>query len=277
MRPIAKKNITITISTIITLVILLHILGILSPLEELLRRISYPISDKIYTLSVSIEGEEQQFSSVEELRAAYTNISHKYRDQQVINAEVALLQEENKQLREQLSFFQQNTLSHTGADVIGKNIEPLSRSIILNKGYEHGVQEGDAVIVNNGIFVGVVMKSNQRTSIVRLINDNQSTIGATVINKEQSIGLIEGGFGVSVRMKFIPQNELISIGDIIVTSGLNDSIPKGLAIGTIEIVEKEVYQPFQEAIVTPLVDLDKITVVSIITSPSYDEPALDTQ
>jgi len=49
-----------------------------------------------------------------------------------------------------------------------------------------------------------------------------------------------------------------------VTSGLEKGIPQGLLIGTVEAIEKEAYQPFQKAILNPLANLDKITLVSVL-------------
>jgi rod shape-determining protein MreC len=69
-------------------------------------------------------------------------------------------------------------------------------------------------------------------------------------------------------MTFIPQNETITPGDVIVTSGLEPLIPRGLTIGTIEAVEKEAYQPFQKAVLTPLASLNKLRVVSVLLTSS---------
>jgi rod shape-determining protein MreC len=66
-------------------------------------------------------------------------------------------------------------------------------------------------------------------------------------------------------MNYIPQNEIIKVGDMVITSGLEENVPSGLLIGVIEAVEKEAYQPFQKAVITPSVDLTKIKQVLVIT------------
>jgi len=159
-------------------------------------------------------------------------------------AKLTLLEEENKQLREQLNFFEDKQIRYTGAQVIGRDFEPFSSSIILNKGRRDGIVEGNPVIASGGVLVGKIIKSEDSTSVVRLINDNQSRIAGTLTNKDTSIGLIEGGYGISVHMNLIPQNETINIGDTVITSGLEEGVPRGLLIGTVEAVEKEPYQPF---------------------------------
>jgi rod shape-determining protein MreC len=87
-----------------------------------------------------------------------------------------------------------------------------------------------------------------------------------VLNDDSSPGVVDGGYGISLRMQFIPRNENVHIGDQIVTSGLEDKIPKGLLLGTVAVVENEAYQPFQEAVLTPAVNLSKLTFVTVITS-----------
>jgi rod shape-determining protein MreC len=262
--PVSKTKKVIGISVVIFSVIVLHITGVFTPVEELFRAIIKPGSKTLYQWSVTIGEEYTSFSSVEELENAYKTLKEKYIEKNIQEAKLYVLQEENVQLRKQLSFFSSTTVSHIGAEVVGKNIEPLGSTLVIDKGANRNLAIGDPVIVNEGILIGIIVRVNKNTAVVKLINDNQSKIAATVANRDKSIGLVEGGYGISVRMNFIPQNEQISVGDIIITSGLSEHIPKGLLIGQIESVEKEAYQPFQEAIITPAVNLDKMDLVSVI-------------
>ena len=102
------------------------------------------------------------------------------------------------------------------------------------------------------------------SSVVQLISDQYSKIAATVLNRDKSIGVVEGGFGLSLQMNFIPQNENISVGDNIITSGLEEEIPYGLILGYVDVVRKEPYQPFQKAILSSFVDISKAQNVSIL-------------
>jgi cell shape-determining protein MreC len=65
-------------------------------------------------------------------------------------------------------------------------------------------------------------------------------------------------------VKFIPRNEIIIVGEAVVTSGLDPNIPRGLMVGNVVAIENESYQPFQQAVVSPLLDLNKLTIVSIL-------------
>ena len=262
---VSRTKKVLGISTVIFVVIGLHIWGILTPIEEFLRRLLRPGSQVLYQWSTTIGETQYRFDSVEALENAYRETQDKLIDMQLQKAELFTLREENTQLREQLAFFTSSTLSHVGATVIGKNIEPLGSTLVIDRGSTDRINPGDPVIVRGGILVGTIVQTHEKTAIVKLLNDNQSKIASTITNRDKSLGLVEGGYGISIRMNFIPQNEQIFVGDLVITSGLTERIPKGLLIGTIETVEKEAYQPFQEAIVTPAVNLDKIDIVSVIT------------
>lgn len=207
----------------------------------------------------------REFSSPEELERAYAELRSAYRAQTVDMAELELARKENKELREQMRFLERSAFTRAGAEVIGKNIEPHSSTVVLNRGVEDGIAVGNPVIAGTGILVGKVKRVEKRTSIVQLLNDQESKIAAQVLNEEDSPGIVLGGYKISVRMRLIPQNENVQIGDLVVTSGLEEGIPKGLVIGRIEAVIKEAYQPFQEAIIVPTYPLEKLTTVSVLT------------
>lgn len=261
----ARLKTLLTISVIIFLVIALHYIGWLRGVENFLRRLINPGSTLFYEWSVTVGEGTETFKNLEELQAAYTALKEKTAEQAVDTVAVTLLEEENQELREQLKFFSSVSYEHVGARVIGKNIDPIGTTIVIDKGSANGISIGNPAIVKEGILIGKIVRVEEASAVVQLISDNQSKIAATILNKDKSIGLVEGGYGISVRMNFIPQNEVVRIGETIITSGLEKEIPRGLLIGTIESVEKETYQPFQEAVLSPFVDLGKLSIVSIIT------------
>ena len=259
-----KIKTLLSVSLIIVLTIILHYIGWLRPVENFLRTTIKPGSQVLYSISIKIGEENKEFSSTEELKKAYLDLNSELISYKAMAIDDELLKQENTELRQQLDFKIRNNYTTIGAQVIGKNIDPLGNTIIVDKGEQDGIREHYPVFTNDGVFIGKVVRVETHASIIRLINDNQSKIAATVINKDKSIGIVEGGYGISVRMNYIPQNENVNTGETIITSGLEDFTPKGLLIGTIEAVEKEAYQPFQTAILKPLVNLEKISLVSII-------------
>ncbi|MBU0597108.1 rod shape-determining protein MreC [Patescibacteria group bacterium] len=263
----SKLRTFINITIVVILTIVLHYVGWLRPVENIFRNMVNPASNIIYNVYVRVGDNHEHFESVDELKASYENLKLDLEARKIDLVQFELLQEENLELKKQLEYFLGNNFTHLGAQVIGKNIDPLGSTVLINRGSNNGLKIGDPVVVSQGILVGLVATVEENSAIVRLINDSQSRVAVTLLNKDRSIGLIEGGFGISVQMNFIPQNESVTIGDIVVTSGLTRDIPKGLLIGQVETITREAYQPFQNAILTPSTNLDKLFNVSVIIEP----------
>jgi rod shape-determining protein MreC len=263
-----KKKTFSLLLTIIGLIIVFHYLNWLQPFEIFLRRMINPGSYVLYNWSVTLGDETETFNSVEDLEWAYKKIREEAMNDRVDEVELQLLREENASLRESLSFFENTNFETIGADAVGRNIDPVGSSIIIGVGSENGIDLGSPVVVGKGVLVGKVSRVTPKTSVVRLLDDNQSKFAATILNKDSSIGVVEGGYGLSIRMNFIPQNEVIEIGDTVITSGLEEGVPRGLLVGTVETFEKEPYQPFQSAVIAPLHDLGTIIHVIVLDASS---------
>ena len=259
----ARLKTLIGIMAIIAATIWLHYTGRLLFLERFIRHLAGLGSGTVYQWTIRM-GDAETFHSTEELQRAYMSAKKQLLEARSKAVHASLLEEENASLREQLKFFITKPIHHVGAEVIGRSLEPIEQALILNRGAGDGIAIGQSVIVGNGILVGKIVRVEPDISLVRLLSDGQSKVAATVLNQTRSVGLVEGGYGISVRMNFIPQNESVSVGDTIITSGLEPSMPRGLLIGTVEAVEKEAYQPFASAVLTPLVALDKILTVAVI-------------
>lgn len=265
----SKIQTFIAITAVIGLVILFHMLGWLVPVERFLRQIITPGSEMLYTITVTLADDEtKEFHTVDELKDAYERLMVEYKAAQVAAVNSELIRQENSELRNLVGFFSSTTMYHRGAEVVantvGKNIESVGSTLVINKGGRHGIRIGNPVIVETGILIGKVIRVEDDLSIVQLITDSQSKIAAMVMNGDKSIGIVEGGYNISTRMTWIPQNETVSVGDIVVTSGLENGIPRGLLIGRIAVIEREPYQAFQEAEITPLANLGKLRLVAVI-------------
>lgn len=262
-----KKKTLIAIVFVIVLVIGIQRLGWFDFLGNGFRSIGMMVARPFYHMRISMH----EFFQKRKLKDTwYVEWEHAQKQLQlnmVDRGALALLQDENKQMKEQLNFFSFHlSFSHVGAEVVSRTVDPLGTTVIINKGTEYGIKVGNPVIVNDGILVGLVLHTYNHSSVVRLLSDSESKIGATAMNEEKSIGLVEGGYGLGIRMNYIPQNEIITPGTIIMTSGLTEDVPRGLVMGIVEVVEKQPHEPFQQAVLKSAADLSHITLVSVITS-----------
>jgi rod shape-determining protein MreC len=65
-------------------------------------------------------------------------------------------------------------------------------------------------------------------------------------------------------MNFIPQSAEISLDDVVVTSGLEQYIPRGLIIGKIIEVTKDNNELWQNAVIESTVDSEDLVIVSVL-------------
>jgi rod shape-determining protein MreC len=65
-------------------------------------------------------------------------------------------------------------------------------------------------------------------------------------------------------LKYIPYDEEVTVGDIVITSGLDALFPKGIPVGYVSRVDKKSTGLFQYIEVLPFVDTTKIEEIAII-------------
>jgi rod shape-determining protein MreC len=169
---------------------------------------------------------------------------------------------ENEALRQLLDFYDDDAanLAKTIARVIGRDPENSS-ILLLNVGERDGLQEGNAVIINDGIIVAKILDVQTKSSRALLLNDSASSLAVTVSGGSPSSKIAQGERGLSLILDQIPQGELLTQGQIVITSGLEATIPKGLIVGQIEQTISESNDLFQSAILRPLVDYDFLVYV----------------
>ena len=252
---------------ILVLIIFFHYLGWLNFIERSAKALIIPISTKITHWRVSSQDFfSSYFSDKDELTTRYDKCLAKNQDTDIAEVKIKDLEQENSELRKQLSFFHRRNFTHITANVVGLNTDNIEKMIIINAGEQDGLKIDQPVIVGDGVIVGTIAKVEKDISMVRLINDNQSKVAATLLNKDGSLGVVEGGYGLSIKMNFIPRDEVVLVGDKVITSGLEENVPRGLLIGEVSVAENEAYQPFQQAVLTPAVDLSKLFIVSVLIS-----------
>ncbi|TSC84833.1 MAG: rod shape-determining protein MreC [Parcubacteria group bacterium Gr01-1014_13] len=251
---------------IFLLLVSFHYLGWLNGLENGVRALFIPISTKINRWRSASQDSYNYFFNQKMLVDQYHACLDKSQNSQVAEAKLIELERENAEIRKQLNFFHRRNFTSVAADIVGQSSDSVEKMVIIDVGDAAGIKLGQPVISGDGILVGIIAKVEKNISMVRLINDNQSKIAATILNKNNSLGVVEGGYGLSVRMNFIPRNEDVLLGDKIITSGLEETIPRGLFIGEVAVVENEAYQPFQQAVLTTAIDLSKLTIVSVLIS-----------
>ena len=109
---------------------------------------------------------------------------------------------------------------------------PYLRSLLINKGFKHGIKLG-AAVRSESFFIGKIVDSNYLTSRILLISDLNSKIPITI--EPGSISAILSGNGNNElgEIEYLPENNNIKEGGIVYTSGSDGVISSGIPIGKI--------------------------------------------
>lgn len=253
------------LSLFLTFILILsaHWLGFLNTPEKWLRVALTPITKTFYWLGQSANNLYQTAGNRPRLVKNHEDCQKTLQKIFIDQTEMILLRQENEHLRAQLNFTKQNK-KIVIAQVISQNVDGAARSLVINRGASDGLQTGLPVIVNEGILLGKIIKIESNMAIVRPLTNNQSKTAAAILNQESTTGVVQGRHGLSIQMTMIPQNETLQIGDLAITSGWEEKIPRGLIIGQIESIQKELYEPFQSANLRPLADYKKANLVTVL-------------
>jgi len=244
----------------LAIIFLMHILGFLKPTEAKIRLIISPLLAKIYQSS-----DPTLFKiSKQELYGQYQQCLAVLNESDYFRAQTEILKDENEKLRVALKFAQSAPYTLINAQVIGRGLDLSEQTILINVGKNSDLKLNLPVIVGSGQLIGKIVGLDAQSAWVRLLSDSQSKVASMILNEDKSGGVVEGGYGLSIKMDFIPRNDIVAIGDLVITSGLETDLPKGLLIGTIAALENEAYKPFQQALITPVGNFDKIDIVSVI-------------
>lgn len=187
-----------------------------------------------------------------------------------MNYEISMLKEiqrENGILRKQLEFsknscLEGNCLKWKMADVIGRDPGSFGKQIFINIGSADGIQEGQAAVASGGLLIGKVAEVFDNLSKIILITDPKSSVNS-ITQASRANGVVKGSYATGVKLEMIDQSEDLAVGDLVITSGLEDRIPKGLIIGKVSQVEESANNVFKSAKIDMFADFNRIEEVFV--------------
>ena len=189
-----------------------------------------------------------------------------------LRSQLARLQEENLQLREGLvasgrlarisemrAGFEVPMLP---AELVGSDVSPWFRSVLLDRGRADGVRSGMTVISENGL-AGLVVSTSSHASKAMLLLDRQTAVDGTV-QRSRARGLVRGGSDEALLFEFVARGADVLPGDMVMTSGLDGVHPKGLLVGTVKSVAEAGTDLLRTAVLEPAVDFGRLEQVFVM-------------
>ena len=163
--------------------------------------------------------------------------------------------EENDELRTILEM-PNNSYSIVYADIVEKS--ELYNYIIINRGKNKGIKEGNAVISTGG-FIGIVKEVTNTSSTIYLINNMKYPVMVDSTLEYGQIDKYENGYYYVSGIKGD-----INIGDHIVTGKYSLDIPSGLLIGTIENINYDNFELSKILKVKCCYDYNELDIIGVI-------------
>lgn len=194
-----------------------------------------------------------------------------------------MIENDNKRLQEELNFTERQKklfdYRYLIAQVVAEGTNPYDKTIKINLGAHDGIKPRMAVTTVDGL-VGLVSKVSEFTSTVTPITEldptdsNQISISATILGHEdQAFGIVDyDKENNTLQMSKIDENATIEDGDLVITSGLANVLPKGLIIGTVISNQVGDFGLTHTATLKPAAKFDHLTEVFVVVAPDVDGP-----
>lgn len=170
--------------------------------------------------------------------------------------------EENRQLREMLTFARENPLELVPARIVGKGMTSNLQSVMLNVGKDRGLTKNCPVITPEGV-IGKTVLVSENTSIVQLISDMSFRLSVRILPGGTS-GILRWKNSEFCEVNEVMKNAEVNIGDRVVTSGYSDIFPADMPVGIVKGVSDQRGQYQKTVLVDINNDLGSLLNVFVI-------------
>ncbi|MDR1894327.1 MAG: rod shape-determining protein MreC [Spirochaetales bacterium] len=224
-----------------------------------------------------VSGTLNSIAELRRLRSEYQELLDRMKDYENLRQDVEKIQGENTRLRAELDFPKSPGYRYISAEVIAKDPVNLFETIVVNKGREAGVREGQAVTAfQEGIegLVGRIVETGPLSSKVRPIYDRASYISARLM-RSRFDGLVQGS-GMQndlLELAYVSKSARreIQYGDLVVTSGFNSLYPKDIYLGRITSIHSREWESSLIILLEPVINFSRLEYVHILSSEAGGE------
>jgi rod shape-determining protein MreC len=212
------------------------------------------------------------FERAESSWSQYVALVDVGRENASLRTRVRALEEENLQLREAL--VESGNLARVAAlrgefeaklmpaRVIGQDLSPYFRSLLVDRGRRAGVLAGMPVVSDRGL-VGLVTATTRSAARTMLLVDRRAAVDA-VIERSRALGIVRGTGTASLEFEFLMRGADVKPGDAVLTSGVGGVYPKGLRIGVVTEVHARAGQLVHTARVAPAVEFGELETAFVL-------------
>jgi rod shape-determining protein MreC len=173
------------------------------------------------------------------------------------------LARENDYLRQLLAMRERVARTAVAADILYAPRDPFTRRIIIDRGSQHGVDAGMAVVDKAGV-VGQVTRVFPWTSEVTLITDKEQAVPIQVLRSGLRGVTFGIGYDGTLELRFMPVNADIQNGDVLVASGIDGTYPPGLPVARVTNIERNAAYAFARIACAPAAGVSNYAQVLVV-------------
>lgn len=270
---LTKKTIliaSIAVLIAITAIVSVNVFNSSGPVTGLANAVTRPVRSLVTQVARVFESIYSSAYRYDALMAKHEETLKAYNELRQNNQESIDLAAENDRLRALLGFRERHTgYEHEPAEIKDKTGSNWSSSFVIDIGSSNSsIVRGNGVVTEQGILIGQISEVGATTSTVVSVLDTTFAAGAR-IGDGGGIATAKGDFALmraGLLMLDVFDDELIILhGDSVMTSGDGGVFPAGLLVGEVVEVLRHPTGVGRYATVKPMLDLDTVSHVFIIT------------
>ena len=238
------------------------------PLSGFANYVVIPFQDGVSKAGEWLIKREQLVSDIKELQKENEALRQENEELSVTNN--ALLQEKHE-LTELRNLYQLDQtyadFPKTGCRIIAKENGSWYHSFVIDKGSEDGLSVDMNVLADGGL-VGRITYIGRHWSRVQAVIDDNSNVSATVLSSQKNL-IVSGNLtlyeeGTISFSELADPDDLVKVGDSVVTSNISDKYLPGILIGYISEIQTDPNNLTKSGRITPAVDFSRLDTVLII-------------
>ena len=238
------------------------------PLSGFANYVVIPFQDGVSKAGEWLIKREQLVSDIKELQKENEALRQENEELSVTNN--ALLQEKHE-LTELRNLYQLDQtyadFPKTGCRIIAKENGSWYHSFVIDKGSEDGLSVDMNVLADGGL-VGRITYIGRHWSRVQSVIDDNSNVSATVLSSQKNL-IVSGNLtlyeeGTISFSELADPDDLVKVGDSVVTSNISDKYLPGILIGYISEIQTDPNNLTKSGRITPAVDFSRLDTVLVI-------------
>lgn len=228
-------------------------------LQSMVSPLQYLATTPKQAIDWAVENIVTRRQLIEENQAFKTN-ELRYQEQLM---QLSMLKKENDRLRALLASPVRADAKKMVAEILSVDSDPYSHQVVINRGANQGVFEGQAVIDDQGI-VGQVLHVGTISSRVLLITDVTHAVPVRI--SRNGIRLVANGTGTIDRLihNYVPHSTDVKVGDLLVTSGLGGKYPEGYPVARVSAVRQDESRPFAQVQSEPVAQINRLRYLLLL-------------